>query len=215
MVDAPPLSVRLWQENADLVEACLNHPFVRGLADGTLPSEFFARYVAQDVYYLEAFFRAVAFAAGRCTGRHDVAVTMHRLMGGVLDEMAMHAEAADRLGVDTTNVTPYPSTTAYVDLLLSTASAGDLGETFVVMTPCMRLYAFLGRALTDLNSERHPYRDWIETYSGAEMEALAVELELLLDDFAADTSENHLLYRRAMGLELAFFSAAFSGPDTT
>ena len=45
-----PLSERLWQENRDLALACLEHPFIRRLSDGTLPAEVFGRYVAQDVH---------------------------------------------------------------------------------------------------------------------------------------------------------------------
>ena len=30
------LSFKLWQANHDLAQACLDHPFVRGIADGTL-----------------------------------------------------------------------------------------------------------------------------------------------------------------------------------
>ena len=53
----------LWQQNTRVAEACLHHPFVRGLADGTLESETFKRYVAQDAFFLNAFARAYALAA--------------------------------------------------------------------------------------------------------------------------------------------------------
>lgn len=39
----------LWQANQDLSAACLEHPFVRGIADGSLAQNSFAYYVAQDV----------------------------------------------------------------------------------------------------------------------------------------------------------------------
>ncbi|MBE9019938.1 TenA family protein, partial [Chroococcidiopsidales cyanobacterium LEGE 13417] len=48
------LSSELWQTNQDLAQACLNHPFVRGIADGTLEREKFAYYVGQDAFFLEA-----------------------------------------------------------------------------------------------------------------------------------------------------------------
>ena len=53
----------LWQQNALLVDECLYHPFVRGLANGTLEPETFKRYVAQDAFFLNAFARAYALAA--------------------------------------------------------------------------------------------------------------------------------------------------------
>jgi len=38
----------LWQTNQDLARACLEHPFVQGIADGTLHRQKFAYYVGQD-----------------------------------------------------------------------------------------------------------------------------------------------------------------------
>ena len=49
---------KLWEGSADLAKECLDHPFVRGLADGTLPEEPFRRYVAQDGYFLNVFLQA-------------------------------------------------------------------------------------------------------------------------------------------------------------
>jgi hypothetical protein len=42
------ISETLWRDNADLAEAAMRHPFVRGLADGTLLRERFADFIAQD-----------------------------------------------------------------------------------------------------------------------------------------------------------------------
>jgi len=203
------LSRRLWRENRELAEACLDHPFVRGLGDGSLPPKIFARYVAQDAVYLEAFFRAYALAAARSEGRHHAAVVFYQLMGGALEELSMHAKSAAELGIDLVDVEPLPATTTYVDLLMATAWNRDLGETIAVMAPCMSLYAFLGQTLAAGQHDGHPYRDWIDGYSGDEMIELARRLESLLDELAMDTPEVHHLYRRAMECELAFFDSAY------
>ena len=42
------LSHTLWHTNLDLARACREHPFVRGLGDGTLPRARFAAYIGQD-----------------------------------------------------------------------------------------------------------------------------------------------------------------------
>ena len=55
----------LWQQNARVADECLHHPFVRGLANGTLDPETFKRYVAQNAFFLNAFARAYAFTATR------------------------------------------------------------------------------------------------------------------------------------------------------
>ncbi|MTJ50633.1 TenA family protein, partial [Dolichospermum sp. UHCC 0259] len=48
------LSSELWVENQDLAQACLEHPFVQGIGNGTLKQEKFADYVGQDAFFLEA-----------------------------------------------------------------------------------------------------------------------------------------------------------------
>ena len=73
----------LWQENAEIAVACLRHPFVRGLAEGSLDSVIFRRYVAQDAFFLHAFARAYALAAAR--NRHRVEpAPVHATMPAVL-----------------------------------------------------------------------------------------------------------------------------------
>jgi thiaminase/transcriptional activator TenA len=76
------------------------------------------------------------------------------------------------------------------------------------MTPCMRLYAYLGQELAREDHSQNPYREWIETYSSDEFEALAAELESLLDQLAEGTHRVSLAYRYAMCCELGFFSAS-------
>ena len=61
----------LWQANQDLSEACLQHPFVRGIADGSLPQNSFAYYVAQDAFFLGTFARAYSIAAARFDSSGD------------------------------------------------------------------------------------------------------------------------------------------------
>ena len=73
----------LWNENAEVVRRCLEHPFVRRLAAGTLDRETFRRYVAQDAFFLRAFFRAYGLAAAQCDD-FDHARRFHELMASVL-----------------------------------------------------------------------------------------------------------------------------------
>jgi thiaminase/transcriptional activator TenA len=110
-----------------------------------------------------------------------------------------------------TGVEPAPATLAYTEFLLATAATGELGMVFAAMTPCMRLYAFLGVTL-DANAAG-PYAQWVQTYADPPFEALAARLESLLDEHADNTRAVRAAYRRAMRLELAFFDAALPSAD--
>jgi thiaminase (transcriptional activator TenA) len=205
-VTAVNLAARLWQANADLAAACLTNPFVCGIADGSLPVANFRAYVAQDAYFLDAFARAYAFALARSPDRHGLEA-FHTLIGGVLDELRLHASYAARWHVDLGHVQPSSATLAYTDFLLAIAALRDVGETCAAMTPCMRLYAYLGQQLAACAEAAGAYREWIETYAAADFEALAARLESLLNRYAADTESVRATYRRAMALELDFFQA--------
>lgn len=201
------LAKTLWKENEDLARAALEHRFVRGLADGTLPLESFREYVAQDAFFLESFARAYALALAHSPDREGVA-DFAGLIAGVLEELELHEDYAVRWSVDLTGVVPGQATLAYTGFLLATAALGGVGETCAAMTPCMRLYAFLGQSLAEEGVARdNPYAEWTETYADPGFDALAAKLEEMLDRYAEDAPAVRSAYRRAMELELAFFEA--------
>ena len=206
--DEVGLAASLWRDNTDIAEAALAHPFVQGIGDGTLDRDRFAGYVAQDAFFLESFARAYALAIAHSPDRAALDAFAD-LLDGVRAELGLHASYAQRWGIDLAAVTPAPATSAYTDFLLATAALGGVGLTCAAMTPCMRLYAYLGRRLADGPVER-PYAEWVETYADPGFETLAATLEGLLDRYAdPDSKRVREVYRRAMHLELAFFAAAF------
>jgi len=199
------LSRTLWHANTDWAERILAHRFVQGLGDGSLPLGSFKSYVAQDAYFLDAFARAYAFCLAHGSSRDDL-YGFSELIAGVVDELKLHKSYTERLEITLDNVLPMAATQAYVDFLLAAARTGQLGETIAGMTPCMRLYAFLGQALA--KKEVAPvYADWVKTYADPGFEALAARLEGLLDRHATDSPAVRANYRRAMELEYGFFDA--------
>lgn len=200
------LARTLWQANADWAQKILAHRFVRGLGDGSLPVDSFKRYVAQDAYFLEAFARAYAFCLANSTARQDLH-DFAELIAGVLEELKLHKSYAERWQVELAGVTPVPATQAYVGFLLAGARHGHLGDTIAAMTPCMRLYAWLGQSLAE-GSVAPRYGEWVKTYADPGFEALAARLESLLDQHAGDSEPVRANYRRAMELEYGFFDAS-------
>jgi thiaminase/transcriptional activator TenA len=200
-------AAELWRRSRDLAQTCLEHPFVQGIASGRLARERFRVYVAQDACFLEAFARAYALALARCPDREGLAV-FKDLLVGVFEELRLHRAYAERWAI---SLAPelLPATSAYCDFLLRTACLEPVGHTVAAMTPCLRLYAFLGQELAGKLAAESPYREWVETYASAETETLASRLEGLLDRYGGDPERLAWLYRRAVELELAFFQAAW------
>jgi len=209
------LAAKLWQANQDLSQTCLQHPFVQGIGDGSLPPSRFAYYVGQDAFFLEAFARAYSIAAAKAPDWQGFQ-TFHALAAGVLQELNLHHGYAAEWGIDTHQVTPATATRQYTDFLLATAWSQPVGVTAVAMAPCMRLYAFLGQALAAEGIPAHRYSDWIGTYSSDEFAPLAQQLEQLIDTYSQDTPLIGATYRYAMECERQFFQAAWeSGAAVT
>ena len=200
------LSADLWAANADLAAEASAHPFVTGIADGTLPRERFAGYVVQDAFFLESFLRAYALGIAHSPDRATLDVFAD-LLAGVREELRLHDGYVARWGIDLAVVEPLPATLAYTDFLLATASLGGVGLTCAAMIPCMRLYAHLGQSLSA--DSAGAYAEWVTTYADPAFEELAATLEWLLDDCADDLPQVRAAYRRAMHLEVGFFDAAW------
>jgi thiaminase (transcriptional activator TenA) len=199
------LSDRLWSANADLAAEALAHPFIRGLGDGSLDREIFAGYVAQDAFFLESFARAYALALVRSSDTPTL-IALAALIAGVGDELGLHNSYAARWGIDMAGVEPSSATLAYTDFLLATAATSGLDVVLAAMTPCMRLYAWLGASLDAVGAG--PYGEWVQTYADPGFDDLASTLEGLLDQHAHDNPAVGRAYRRAMHLEVEFFDSA-------
>ena len=158
-------------------DAQLQHPFVRGIGDGSLPPERFERWVRQDYLYLKEFARVFAWAAAKA----DRLASMN-WYAAVLDltlntEMALHREYAARFGITEDELEAEemrPTTRAYTDFLVRTAADGDMAELLAALLPCAWGYAWLGAQLAELERPADQrYADWIEQYAAADFQDAA------------------------------------------
>jgi thiaminase/transcriptional activator TenA len=206
------LTQDLWQANQDLAQTCLTHPFVQGIATGKLPQDRFAYYIGQDTFFLEAFARAYCIAAAKASD-WPTFQRLHHLAGEILRELRLHESYAAEWGINLRNIQAGKATRCYTDFLLATAWSCDVSLTALAMTPCLRLYAFLGQHLAKRGIPNHRYSTWIKTYSSSDFEALALQLEQLVEQQARlqDISEHRIqqTYRYAMLCERDFFEAAW------
>lgn len=198
------LHEKLWQENIELAHKSLNHPFVQGIASGKLDMAAFKIYVAQDAFYLRAFRKSYALAIAKSDNLEHAKI-FHNLMAGVLDELNLHKQYSAKLGIDLENVKPLKACSSYTNFLLRVAWQNSVGEIISAMTPCMILYAFIGKELSKNYNPNSPYKDWIITYSSQEFQALSNQMENLLDEIAQDIPAVRDNYKYAMQLEYEFF----------
>ncbi len=200
-------------------EAQHAHPFVRGIADGTLPDAVFAHFLAQDYVFLIAYARLLALGAARspdpATMERFAALTQ-TILG---EEMSLHRGICAEVGLDADALeatVPGPTTQAYTDFLLRTASLGDVAELAAALLPCMWGYAEIGARLADgPRPGVDRYAQWVDTYADPGFQAGATWCRGLVDALGADASpaareRMAFAFRTCSRHELAFWDAAWT-----
>ena len=193
------VSDRLRAAAAPIWEACLKHPFVTGIGDGTLAVEKFRYFMLQDYLYL--FDYARVFALGVVKARdpelmRTFASNVDAILGG---EMKIHRAYMKRLGISEEQVfavKPALDNLSYTNYMLSIAGSGTPMEIVAAILACSWSYAEIGQALASVpGAAEHPfYGEWIQGYASEEYAATNQALIELMDSLAADATEDQIAY---------------------
>ncbi|WP_137181541.1 TenA family protein [Roseomonas sp. AR75] len=200
---------RLKQANAGDWQAYTWHPFVQGLADGSLPLPAFKRYLVQDYLFLVQFVRAFALAAYKAES-----LTAFREKAGaiqaLLHEMTLHVGYCAEWGIAEDAILAEPEaaeTVAYTRWVLDRGIAGDILDLEVALAPCTVGYGEIALAIEASPTRRrdaNPYESWIAMYAGDEYQALARGAAERLDTLG----ESHGGFPRFAALSADFGKAA-------
>jgi len=201
------LSNYLWENNKEFALVSLNSKFVQGLKNGDLPKKNFQAYIAQDYFFLESFARAYGLAISKSSDINVIRI-LSELLFGVSEELILHENYANKWGINLSKNKIEKATQEYTDFLSQTSQNLSCVEILAAMTPCMRLYAWIGNNLSNSTSN-NPYKDWIKTYSDDSFEKLAKSLENTIDSYQSSIEITQIndLYKKAMILEGNFFIA--------
>ena len=198
---------QLWDDNYEIALLSLNTKFVQSLKNGSLPKIIFQEYLAQDYFFLETFARAYGLAVSKSKDKYSIRKLSELLMG-VSEELILHETYAKKWDIDLSNNYLKKATKDYTDFLDDISKQFSSVEIMFAMTPCMKLYSWIGKSLYEEDFDNE-YKEWIITYSDESFEKLANSLENLIENYkdTYDINQAKYLYRRAMELELDFFNA--------
>ncbi len=198
---------KLWKDNYEIALLSLNTKFVQGLKNGSLPKNIFQEYLAQDYFFLETFARAYGLAVSKSNDKYSIRKLSELLMG-VSEELILHETYAKEWDIDLSKNYIKKTTKNYTDFLDDTSKKLSSIEIMFAMTPCMRLYSWIGKSLYKEDFD-NKYKKWIITYSDESFENLANSLENLIETSkeSYDINQAKYLYKRAIELELDFFNA--------
>lgn len=179
------LFARLQDAAAPIRARILEHPFVRGLGDGTLPGDRYQYYLKQDYVFLIEYCRVLALASARAA-EPAVAARFSDLLNQTLNvEMDLHRETCWASGISPEALEatrPAPTTLAYTNHLRLVAETSDLAAIVAAILPCAHGYWEIAAALRKRGLPAVPaYANWIKSYTADEYAAAARWLAGVLD----------------------------------
>ena len=180
---------QLRQQAAVVRAQVLQHPFVTGIGDGTLPLAAFRYYMCQDYVFLMEYCRVLALAVAKADDLETMGRFAALLHTTLHTEMALHRDFAAQFGIPVAELEATraaPSTRSYTQHLLTTAYAGSLTDITAALLPCMWDYSDIGQRLAaqGVPASQPLYADWVHMYATPEFGALATWLRALLDRLA-------------------------------
>jgi thiaminase/transcriptional activator TenA len=220
-VDHNTIAGRFYAKASTIWQKSHDHPFVRGMADGTLDEEKFKFYICQDYLYLIEYARLYGLAAVKAADlptMEKFAALMHATLHV---EMEHHRKYGEKIGISRAQMEqtePSSVTLAYTGFLLQSAFKGSLAHVLAAVLPCTWSYWEMGKALAEhVQSVEHPhYREWILLYSSDEFGQLAFMLIDELNRACSGLSETELnelqtLFIQASKFEWQFWEMAWQG----
>jgi thiaminase (transcriptional activator TenA) len=201
-----------WQHIAPIRAAIHAHPFLNGLADGTLPRPVFQHYIMQDSHYLADYARMLDLVSARTP---DAAARQEFSDGAkvaVQVEAALHQSFFAEYGVQKV-APPSPTCTAYSSYLIKLATTCSYEEAISGLLPCFWIYWDVGQMIVPRAGSKNPYASWIATYADPDFGAATARVKAIVEAAAMPAARPAMLaaFETAARYEWMFWNAAWQG----
>lgn len=205
-----------YEDSKEIWQAYLQHPFIRGIGDGTLDQKKFEHYLIQDYLYLREYTKIFAMAMIKAEKMSDMQF-FYRTAGSTMeDETAVHIQYLKRFGHKIEKLEEQQVdivTENYTSYMQSICLKGNLKEIVAVVLPCIWSYSFIGQHLIK-GKEQHFYSEWIKSYGGIDFVNISNQWIDYTNHLCSQLSEKErqklsLIFKKASLHELYFWDMAY------
>ena len=166
------------------------HPFVSGIADGSLDMDRFRFFMVQDYLYLFEYAKVFALGVVKSHDRELMKMFAENVDNVLNGEMKVHREYMKRLGIseeEVSKTTISLTNKSYTEYMISVAFRGDVLDIVAAILACSWSYQQIGKKIADENPaalEHEFYGAWVEGYSCKEYGETNAALIELTDNLA-------------------------------
>jgi len=205
-IDAISFSQQLWENNLIVANEVLDTPFLRAIADGSLPPDVYGAFIMQDIYYCEKAQVAYEIGINRTNNvpsKKDLQIFFEERLENYVQYNGLYRA---QWQIAPSCIKPLPNTSNYVQLESDIAENQQEELLAVVMTPCMVLWDWLGSQLLNRTSDSNPYLSFIKYMRDPDgVEAMNSFLDILIPSL--DEAVASEVYHSAILGELGMFNS--------
>ncbi|WP_446424638.1 TenA family protein [Mailhella sp.] len=210
-------SASAWNAALPIFTKILKHPFICGLADGTLPQDVFAFYIRQDALYLESYARTLSFIAARLPKQEQRDLMTGFIKDTLAVERSMHElyRSLNEASLPPAPVKASPACQLYMSYETRIAATAPVEVACAVILPCFTVYQQTGVHLLAVRKKNgNPYKDWIDSYADPAFDKATRAAASLCDELAASTTaairaQMAEVYITATRMEWMFWDSAW------
>ncbi|GAB3054189.1 thiaminase II [Virgibacillus ainsalahensis] len=207
-------SDRLWSRVEPIWESYLEHPFVKGIGEGTLDKEKFKHFMKQDYIYLIEYARLFALGSAKAPNL-SVMTTFANLLHDTMNvEMDLHRKYASKFNIteqELEETKAAATTTAYTSYMLNVSQKGGVENVVAAVLTCAWSYHYIGKHLAKLPGalEHEFYGEWVEMYSSEAFTALTNNTIDLMNEIAKNKPEHELAALEEIVVKTSHFEYMF------
>lgn len=189
---------RLFNENKELWESYLNHPFIKGMEKGCLDVEAFKYYMIQDYLYLKEYAKVFAIGISRTSDSDNVRQLSDSMNAITWETENVHTKYMERIGITEkmiNNTEASLSNIGYTSYMIAKSYENDVINAFIAVLSCSWSYAYIGEKIMERSphlAEDNVYGEWLRAYGSDEYQKSNLSLMDRVNELCKDLPEERL-----------------------
>ena len=211
---------RLLSATKEIWEAYYEHPFVRGIEDGTLDKEKFRYYIIQDYLYLEEYTRTFGIGVAKAKGK-ETSTIFTNYINVLAGETDIHKGYVGKFEVTQEEIDKTPralDNLSYTSYMLRVAYEEGEAEILTAILSCAYSYELIAQNIVKNNPDagNDPfYGDWVQGYASEgyseENKHLIQTLENITKDYTEEQIQHLVdIFVACSRYELAFWDFSWN-----
>ncbi|WP_294406171.1 thiaminase II [uncultured Clostridium sp.] len=191
------LSEELYNSVKEIWQSYNEHPFVKGMEDGTLDIEKFKYYMIQDYLYLLDYSRIFALGVVKAHDENTMRLFAELVYSTLNCETSIHKAYMTRLNItkeEVENAKVSLANTSYTNYMLWVSQNGGILELAVAVLSCSWSYKIIADKINEKSDAKDHqfYGEWVQGYISEEYSEGNDKIINLVDKLGAGVTKEQL-----------------------